>query len=317
MAKDWAPDSFLWLNKAVFDEAGVSMPEAGTALAPEDLSELAAALTIKDGDQTLQTGFDTVTGFIDRYWQVFIENAGSSLYSEDFSSINLVGNEAAEAVVKFFFDMQMAGSMYSPVNPALNWFGPDFANSQLGIVHTGYWFSGFLRGEAGNPEQPAIAEAMDAGNFQLYPTFTWAGERRNLCITAAGAIVSNPEFREAGDSDNDAAWAVFEWFMSGEPATNRAASGWGLPSLKSLNDLIPGTSGFDQQTLAMVMEELDYANDVVGFNPNLSGGEPMVPGATYLGNLENALNGNISFDELLQIIEDETNFAIEEGSFNL
>ena len=207
--------------------------------------------------------------------------------------------------------------MYSPMNPAVNWFGPDYANSQLGIVHTGYWFSGFLRGEAGNPEQPAIAEALEAGHYKLYPTVTFAGERRNLCITSAGAVIVNPDFREAGDADADAAWAAFEWFMSGAPAETRAASGWGLPSLNSLNNLIPGETDFDKQTRAIVDEELNYAADVMGFNPNLSGGEPMVPGSTYLTNLEDAMNGALSFDDLLQLIEDESNFAIEEGMFNI
>ena len=76
MAKDWAPDGFLWMNQQVFDAAGVEMPEEGTSLSAEDLAELAASLTTKNGDQTVTTGFDTVTGFIDRYWQLFTENAG-------------------------------------------------------------------------------------------------------------------------------------------------------------------------------------------------------------------------------------------------
>ena len=84
--------------------------------------------------------------------------------------------------------------------------------------------------------------------------------RKNLCITAADAIITNPNFREDDGSDNDAAWKVFEWFMAGQPAHNRAASGWGLPVLRSLNHLIPDGAAFDQQTLLVVNAELDIAH---------------------------------------------------------
>ena len=317
MAKDWAPDGFVWINTATFEAVGAEVPDAGTPITETQLAELAAAITQTEGDRTLVTGFNFHTGFIDRYWMEFAQMAGSSMFAEDFSSASIADNEAVVQAIRWHFDMQQAGTMNSPLNPSVNWFGPDFANGQLGIVQTGYWFSGQLRAFAGDPEQPAIGEAFESGQYQLHPMFTWNGTRSNMCITAAGAVIVNPNFREAGDSDNDAAWAAFEWFMSGEPATNRAAGGWGLPALTSLNDLIPNDSAFDQQTREVVMAELEYANDVLAFNPNLAGGEPGIVGSMYLNNLEDALSGNLSFDDLLGLIEEETNFAIEEGMFNM
>ena len=316
MAKDWAPDGFLWINAGVLEAAGVEVPDPGTPITAERVAEIAAAVTQTEGDRTLVTGFNFHTGFIDRYWMEFAQMAGGNMFAEDFTSASIVGNEAVTDAIRWHFDMQQAGTMNSPLNPSVEWFGPDFANGILAMVHTGYWFSGQLRADAANPDTPARGEAMEAGHYQLHPMFTWNGTRQNLCITAAGAIITAPEFRENGDADSNAAWTAFEWFMAGDPAVGRASSGWGLPALNSLNDLIPSETAFDQQTLDVVMAEMEYADGTVGFNPNLAGGEPGIVGATYLNNLEDALNGNLSFDDLLQLIEDETNFAIEEGIFN-
>ncbi|MDE2818742.1 MAG: hypothetical protein OXI40_03310 [Chloroflexota bacterium] len=317
MAKDWAPDGFLWLHTGLLEAAGIAVPDPATPLSEEEVAAMALEVTQKEGDRTLVTGFNTHTGFIDRFWMQMALMDGGSLFSDDFSRANVVGNDAVVDAISWFHDMMANGSMNSPLNPSVSWFGPDYANGQLAMVYTGYWFSGQLRGMATNPEEPIIGESMEAGHYQMHPMFTWKGVRKNLCVTAAGAIVTNPSFREAGADDNDAAWAAFEWFMADAPAHGRAASGWGLPALKSLNHLIPDDSPFDQQTLAVVNAEFDYSTDVLGFNPNLAGGEPMVPGATYMNNLEAALTGELAFDDMLQLIEDETNFAIEEGMFNI
>jgi len=54
-----------------------------------------------------------------------------------------------------------------------------------------------------------------------------------------------------------------------------------LPALKSLNHLIPDDAAFDQQTLAVVNAEFDYSTDVLGFNPNLAGGAPIVSEVSF------------------------------------
>jgi hypothetical protein len=78
-------------------------------------------------------------------------------------------------------------------------------------------------------------------------------------------------------------------------------------------DLIPKTGTLSSSTWATIQAEEPYSKDTIQFNPYLAGGEPMVPGAVYQTNLEQALKGEISFDELLSRIESETNTAIQEG----
>ena len=218
MAKDWAPEGFMWLHPGLLEAAGIAVPDPGTPLSEEEVAAMALEVTQKEVDRTL------VTGFIDRFWMQLALIDGGSLFADDFSRANVVGNDAVVDAISWFRDMMAKGSMNSPLNPSVSWFGPDYANGQLAMVYTGYWFSGQLRGTAINPEEQVIGESMEAGHYQMRPMFTWKGVRKNLCVTAAGAIVTNPSFRVAGADVNDAAWAGFEWFMAGAPAHGRAGA---------------------------------------------------------------------------------------------
>ena len=303
MAKDWAPDNLLWVNENTFAAAGVDAPDWSTPPTSDEVAETAVAVTVKDGDAYTITGFGGHTGFIDRWWQFLTKSGGSSFFSDDFTKTNLVGNAAAEKAVAFFNDLAVAGAMNSPINPSAAWFGPDFVEGRLAMTYTGYWYFGNLVNDPNEEFQAALAD----GKIKAYPTMTWEGTRSNPCITAAGAVITkvteNPE----------AAWDVFEWFMGGDPAVARAGGGWGLPALKSLYELVPQDGVFASQVWETVQSELDYAGDVLQFNPYLAGGEPAVPGQVFMDNWEQLLNDEISFDDMLAKIESETNIALEEG----
>lgn len=304
MVKDWAPDGFIWINETVFEKAGVDAPDLTEAPTETDIAEIARSITIREGSQTQTFGFETATGFIDRFWMSMAQSAGGALYTDDFTAIQVVDNEPAVSAIKYFYDLANEGVMPSPLNPApADWFGPDFTAGRIGIVRTGYWFHGFCVAEPNDEFQAALAD----GKIKMYPSFSWHGTRSNPCITAAGAIVTS------STKNPDAAWTAFEWFMGKEPAQDRAQSGWGLPGLSSLWDLIPKEGPLSSLTWATIQEEEPYTRETIQFNPYLAGGEPMVPGIVYQTNLEQALKGEITFEELLNRIETETNVAIQEG----
>ena len=304
MVKDWAPDGFIWVNEAVFEEAGVAAPDLTDPVSESEMDAIARSLTVREGNQTKTFGFDTATRFIDRFWMGMAKTAGGALSTDDFTAIQVVGNEPVVNAIKFYFDLAKDGVMPSPLNPSpAGWFGPDFTGGRLGIVRTGYWFHGFCVADPGEEFQKALTE----GKIKMYPSFSWYGTRSNPCITAAGAVATS------STKNPDATWTAFEWFMGKEPAQDRAKSGWGLPGLTSLWDLIPKTGPLSSLTWATIQAEEPYTKETLQFNPYLAGGEPMVPGIVYQTNLEQALKGEISFEELLARIESETNVAIQEG----
>lgn len=316
MAKDWAPDGFLWVNEMAFEMAGATPPDpAKMPVTSADVVDLAKAATKTEGDQVTIMGFNTHTGFIDRFWMNLAKMAGGSLFSADFKKASVVGNQPVVDAIKYFYDMMDEGVMNSPLHPSVNWFAPDFANAQLAMVYTGYWFSGQVKDLA--TAEDATQEAKDGlaqNKWKMYPMFTWQGVRSDPCISAAGAIIVNPRLKTTAPAHPDAAWTVFEWFMGKEPAQDRAKGGWGLPALKSLMNLVPQVTDFDKQAYATIQAELEYAGDTLQFNPYLSGGEPMVPGQTFMNNLEAMLKGDKAFDDVLAQIESDTNAAIQDGS---
>lgn len=303
MVKDWAPDTFLWVNETVFEKAGVDVPDFSSSVDASTIADLAGALTTKNGDQFETTGYDTVGGFIDRIWMTMVKASGSSIFSEDFTQTNIANNDAAVEAIRFFHDMAAEGAMSSPVNPSPAWFGPDFAAGRLALLSTGYWFHGFAVADPTEEFQAAIAD----GKIKMYPNFTWGGEHHNRCITAAGAVASNQT------KSPEATWTAFEWFMGKEPAENRARSGWGLPATNEMFELTPKDGPLSSQAWESIQADLPNANDVLSFNPFLAGGEPMVPGQVYLSNWEQVFNGDLSLDDLITQMEDETNLAIQEG----
>jgi multiple sugar transport system substrate-binding protein len=145
---------------------------------------------------------------------------------------------------------------------------------------------------------------VTAGKIMMIPTATWAGVPRDPTMTATGTIMA------AATKVPDAAWAVFEWHMGKEPAIARAISGWGVPALKSMYDLMPNSTEYEQQKFRVLQAELTLETTPLQFNPFL--GEGAVRDS-WTKNLEQALLGTITFDECLANVEAEVNAAIQDG----
>jgi multiple sugar transport system substrate-binding protein len=108
----------------------------------------------------------------------------------------------------------------------------------------------------------------------------------------------------------DAAWKVFEWYNGEQPALDRAGSGWGVPALKSWYEMMPRETEFQQQVQKVLEGELELNTPPLQFNPYL--GETTISNA-WLQYLEQAVQGNITFDDLLTNLENDVNAAIQDG----
>ena len=303
MVKDWSPDLTVWANLDLIEEAGLAAPSFTEPLSYEEIRAYAEKLAKFEGDRTVNRGFDFDRGWVERYWMVWLEGIGSSLFTADFTKIDLVNNPEAREAIEYHFKLGEDKLSVTAFNPSPAWIGQDFADGTLGLVQYGFWFSGGLELWASD----AMKEKRDAGRIVLLPSPTWKGVRRGPTITATGAIVT------AASSAPEAAYRVFEWYMGEEPADGRARSGWGLPALKSKFDMIPKESVFRAQVWSVVEAELDYAVFIAKFNPFLAGGEPGEVGSLFDQFQEQALAGDMTFDEMIERMETDTNVAIQEG----
>lgn len=303
MVKDWSPDLTVWANLDQIAEVGLPEPSLTEPMSYEEIRAYGEALMLFEGDRSVRRGFDINMPWVERIWMVWLEALGQSLFTEDFTKIDIVENEAAREAIRYHYDLAADKISSSPINPSPSWPGQDFANGELALVQYGFWFSGGVTLWA-NDE---IREKIDEGRIVMLPSPTWKGERRGPTITATASIVTG------ATEHSDEAYKVFEWYNALEPAQNRAASGWGVPALKSMYDQIPREGTYRSLVWSVLEAEMEFADTTVHFNPYLQGGEPGVVASLFIQFYEQALNGEITFDEMLVKLEEETNLAIQDG----
>jgi multiple sugar transport system substrate-binding protein len=293
MCKDWSPDFTLYAYKTAFADKGISLPSETEPLTYQQAYDLGAQLATFDGDRVTMFGFDYPDVWVDRMWMNILGEVGSLLYADDYTQIVLAGNETAQEVLQYFYNhaKDRLGAV-GAINPSPNWIGDDFDKGLVGLLMYGYWFS-------------AMAETdVTTGQVLFIPGPTWTGVRRDPTMTATGMVMS------ALSQVPDAAWKVFEWYNGGQPSLDRAGSGWGVPALISQYALMPNTTPFQNQVQAVLQGELALNTPPLQFNPYL--GETTVANA-WLQYLQQAVAGDISFDQMLTNIEFDVNTAIQDG----
>jgi multiple sugar transport system substrate-binding protein len=291
MCKDWSPDFTLFLYTQAFQDKGLPLPSDTERLTYQQVYDLAAQLATFEGDRTTMFGFDWEYGWMDRIWMNILAETGASLFSQDYTQITL-NSDAVRPVVELFFNLYLNRLGESALNPSPNWIGDDFDKGIVAMLEYGYWFS-------------AMAETdITTGKVLFVPAPTWAGVPRDPTMTATGMVMS------AITQVPDAAWKVFEWYNGGQPAIDRAGSGWGVPALKSQYAMMPNQTPFQQQVQRVLQAELDLGTSPLQFNPYI--GETVVSNA-WRSYSQQAMEGSITFDDLLASIEFDTNQAIQDG----
>jgi len=293
MCKDWSPDFTLFLYKKAFADKGLELPSDTEPLTYQKLYELAKQLATFEGDRITMFGFDYPDVWVDRIWMNMLGETGDLLYTQDYTQIALTSSDKAKEVLKYFFDhaTDKLGAV-GAIIPSPNWIGDDFDKGLVASLMYGYWFS-------------AMAETDVTKDQVLFvPGPTWAGVQRDPTMTATGMVMS------AITKVPDAAWTFFQWYNGEEPALDRAGSGWGVPALKSWYEKMPKETPFQQQVQKVLEGELGLSTPPLQFNPYLA--EATVSNA-WLLYLEQAVGGQITFDELLTSLEKDVNAAIQDG----
>jgi multiple sugar transport system substrate-binding protein len=296
MPKDWSPDYSLFVSSSAFERADVPLPSTARPLTYPDLHDLARKLTKRDGGKVTQMGYGYSFGTFARIVQGLLAERGEKLYKPDFSAIVLKDNPAATETMQYFYDISKENVTWNPLTPSPSWAGDDFLKGILGICQLGYWYSAMIT---------ADKEAIEKQKPLQLPAPSWDGKQRfNPTAAAVGLVVAK------STKNPDAAWQLFEYYMAGEPAKARAASGWGVPALKSLYALMPRASAFQRQVQDQLKDELQYSDHMLDVNPNY---DDSVFSNSWMTNLESALRGTTSFDQLVATIERDCNAAISAG----
>jgi multiple sugar transport system substrate-binding protein len=299
MVKDFSEDYSQYVNKTLLDELGVAVPSTTEPMDYDQLAQFAKDSTVVEGGANKVTGWLFESGWAVRTWMLRLMAMDQSLYSEDFSTINIVENEEAVKAIQWHFDLQKEKYANSPINPLQAWCGPDFLARLGASVQYGFWFSGFVLNNR-PPEHPD-------DEILHIPAPIYNGKRMSPTHAATGSCMTQ------ATKNPDQAWAAFEWYNGKEPAIDRAKSGWGIPGLKSFYEMIPEETPAQKQFKEVMLDELKYADSVLQYNPYLLQSEPQPESAAYAKYSEPVLNGQGTFEEMLQSMEDEVNAAIKDG----
>lgn len=298
MVKDWSPDLSLYVNKRIFGEAGLTVPSDDTVLTYQQLGDLAKQATSRQGKRTLVMGLGgSFQMWFDRVVEVQLNSEGKSLWPDDFGKVNLNTPEARD-ILRFWFNLNQEDVVHNPLDPSSAGAFGDFTGGELAICQYGYWYSG------------AINPTRTKDETILLPAPKWGSTREDPSITATGDVI------HLHSKVADRAWDVFEWFHTGEPAMERAQSGWGVPALKSLYSQMPVQNDFQKQVSKVLQGELAVTDFSVRFNPYISQSENAAQNpilSAWQEGLQPALQGKLSFDQLVATVEEKVNAAIKQA----
>ncbi len=295
MVKDWSPDYSVFANTALWEEAGVSLPDATEPLSYQQWRDLSSSLTKKEGDRTLVFGTDFTPNQHALFFATTTMESTKTMFNEDFTELILRDNPEVYEFVQFWTDWQKEGGLPSVINPGtVGWSGEDWRARQAASVQWGYWFSGM-----------AESDEVPGEDILMMRAPTWGPDYANPCATGAGMMITQ------ATKVPDAAWKLFEWFMGEEPAEARATSGWGVPGLQSMLELMPTDEPWRQHNFDMVQWEMENTVvPVIDYTPYAT---PDAFIATWAKYEEPMLTGDMTLDEMLANVEREYNEAIQEG----
>lgn len=292
LMKDYSQDTTIWYNSAAFEAAGIDLPSDDTPLTYDELLDIGKKLTIENGDGTFQQyGLWTLNPQIEVIASMVATDDGQ-LFADDLRSIDFTSPQAIKAL-QWYVDASQAHLGYSlvDVNPD-GWDGPGFASGKIAMAQQGYWLSGVVAGSEDAPNWARLTTAPVLGGTRFSPT-----------TGATGHYISS------SSKNPDAAWAFLEYYTAGQPAIDRAKSGWGLPALDSLRTYLPQDKEYQKLALETQANEESFAG-VLQFSPFV---QKDAANAVIAEVLPHAINGEMTVEAAGQEITDKINDLIGQG----
>lgn len=290
LPKDWSLDFSLYIYNQAFKEAGVPIPSTTEPMTYAELAELAGKLTQRKGNRVTRSGFYTYSP--ERAINAILTQRGARLFNDDSSEMQLTGNPVAREVVRYFYDLAMDGKMPTAAESTEHFLS--FFDGKLAIAQYGYWLGAMV-----------TKDKVVHNQVTMLPAPTWDRRlpRLNTSVGPVGLVIS------AKTKHPEAAYRFFEWYIAGKGAEARARTGWGAPTLVSMQDLLPQGTPFDRQRLAVLRSELPYSNWKL---PQISYRSAIVAfNRSWAVNMELAQAGGIGFDEFVSNLQEEVNLAIQ------
>ena len=299
LPKDWTPD-LMWVNKALFDEAGISVPTLEDPMTYSELSAAVKALTKKDGNDISVFGLNDITGGKPYRAELMLNLMGKSMWSEDYKKVKLDDPEV-RAAFRYIYDMEINGYAPSEIHPIDGAGLADFPKGKIGIFNAGLWVGGGF----------AKAEGATVSVDDMIACPPAVADGTNKIVTSGsptGAVIyaktENPEL----------VFDCWEFIHLGKPAEIRASKALNLPVKKSVAAKVAIDNEFLMKNFNFVTKMSEECESItVRSNPYVSNsGVSGVITKYYIP----MLNGQFSFDEAMDKMQSELQILIDEGVEN-
>jgi len=295
IVKDWSPDATMWQNTALYEQAGVAPLSTTEPVSWDELLDVAKEL--KAGGVKNGLGVEWAWGLASPMFTMILQQGGT-IYNEDLTVADFTSPEA-ERAFQWFVDYAKADVGPTSLNPLAD--GSDmnvFGTGEMATTMDGFWFGGGFTGDE-------FAGLRDTISMTPAPTF---GDRVSPSFNGGiGAWIPS------ASKHKDAAWKFMEYFMAGQPAIDRASSGWGVPSLKFLLDYVPSDFPYQEQSLATAKGEFEF-NTLLPDSPYIQA-QAWID--TIDAQLQAAIKGEKTVAEATQAVEDEINKLLAQGKDQL
>jgi len=306
ISKDWNLTEDYFYREDLFEEAGTPLPEPREPVTYEDFREnVLEKLAVREGGTTRRWPIDGYL-FADTAvaLRTLLHTAGSDIFNEDLTRVEISSNSEAKEVLRFILDLQKDRLAPSVIDPAPAWAMPLFTNTKedpLAIFQWGQW------GLSALLEEPS--EFIQKVGFAEGPVWSTEVDSQAFHPSVGYSIGTG-----LSPAQEKAAWDFLEFITYGEWGRHRAEMGWGLPPFKSLMDLVPRDNELANQMWQVSMDEIENQKfEVLGWPPYA-----LFPVDSALNKHSGAyLRGEISFSRLIERIETEANEALRRGRMKM
>ncbi|WP_338895060.1 extracellular solute-binding protein [Streptomyces sp. TG1A-60] len=249
MAKDYSQDQMFWYRTDLLEAAKLDRPSETEPLSYDEWLDMGKRLTKRRLGKVKVYGMSAAGLGTFAQLMHMTASAGGSLFAEDLASVDLTSPEARKAL-SWYLEYARADVGPNVANPNTDgWDWPTYQAGRMAMAGDGYWFGGAIGGDPKIAKVSRFAPAPQLGSNRVSP-----------CFGATGYWIP----KEA--KNKDAAWQLFEFYFAGKPAEDRAAGGWGIPSLKSLRSRMPQGTEFQKQALRVQEKEMEHFS-VLSFTP--------------------------------------------------
>ncbi|KPI08187.1 extracellular solute-binding protein family 1 [Actinobacteria bacterium OK074] len=241
IAKDYSQDSMFWYRTDLFEDAGLELPSDTEPLTLDEWLDRGERLVRRRLGKVKVYGLSAMSLGLFSQLMSWTATAGGSVFADDLATVDFSSPEALKAL-QWYLDYARADIGPSLLNPNPDgWDGPTYQAGRMAMSCDGFWFGGVIGTDAKLSAVSRFAPAPQLGSHRVSPCFSGTG------------------FWMPKDAKNkEAAWKLFEWYFGGKPARDRAAAGWGLPSLNSMRSRMPKDNAFQKQAYEVQVKETPY-----------------------------------------------------------